>query len=93
MATFTIPAVGEMVRVRSRRHVVEDVAPPKADRPTDQHLVTLACIEDDSAGDAAEILFHRPACHGDAQGHAAGHEDGEQRSQPPGGWQAFREQF
>ena len=57
MATFTIPAVGEMVRVRSRRHVVEDVAPPKPDRPTDQHLVTLACIEDDSAGEHCQVLW------------------------------------
>jgi hypothetical protein len=57
MATFTIPAVGEMVRVRSRRHVVEDVAPPKPDRPTGQHLVTLACIEDDSAGEHCQVLW------------------------------------
>ncbi len=57
MATFTIPEVGEMVRVRARRHVVEHVAPPEPDRPKPQHLVTLACIEDDSAGERCDVLW------------------------------------
>jgi len=57
MATYTIPVVGELVRVRARRHVVEDVAAPSVDRPTDQHLVTLACIEDDSAGERCAVLW------------------------------------
>jgi hypothetical protein len=57
MAAYTIPRVGEMVRVRARRHVVEDVAPPSPDRPAEQHLVSLACVEDDSAGEQLAVLW------------------------------------
>ncbi|MFO0646572.1 MAG: DISARM system SNF2-like helicase DrmD [Polyangiales bacterium] len=57
MGAYEIPAVGMMVRVRSRRHVVEAVAPPRPDRPLERHLVTLACVDDDAAGERAEVLW------------------------------------
>jgi hypothetical protein len=57
MAAYTIPKVGQMVRVRARRHVVERVAEPSPERPMDQHLVSLACVEDDSAGEQFDVLW------------------------------------
>lgn len=57
MGAYEIPTVGTMVRVRSRRHVVEGVEAPRPDHPYEHHLVTLACVDDDSAGERAEVLW------------------------------------
>jgi hypothetical protein len=50
VSTFdTPPTPGEVVRVRSRRYLVEDmeVAPSSGD----QTLVRLSCLEDDAEGE------------------------------------------
>ena len=48
-----LPAVGELVRVRSRRWLVEAV--PDAD--TDPRVVTLACADDDAQGEVIEVFW------------------------------------
>ncbi len=42
------PCIGEMVRVRSRRWLVEDVTPPQETGHSSR--VRLACAEDDAPG-------------------------------------------
>jgi hypothetical protein len=46
-----------MVRVRSRRHVVEEVMPPTRGHPLERHLVVLSCVDDDNAGERAEVIW------------------------------------
>ena len=50
------PEPGEIVRVRSRRYLVEDVEPA---RPGDQTLVRLSCLEDDAEGEELEVLWEK----------------------------------
>lgn len=51
------PQPGEVVRVRSRRYLVEGViAPPN---PGEQTLVRLSCLEDDSEGEPLEVLWEK----------------------------------
>jgi ERCC4-related helicase len=54
-AADLLPAPGEIVRVRSRRYLVEEVVPPP--QPGDQTLVRLSCLEDDAEGEALEVLW------------------------------------
>jgi superfamily II DNA or RNA helicase len=49
------PTPGRIVRVRSRRWLVDDVVAPPA--PGDATLVRLACLEDDAQGEALEVLW------------------------------------
>jgi hypothetical protein len=51
------PKPGEIVRVRSRRYLVEAVEP--APRPEDQTLVRLSCLEDDAEGEELEVLWEK----------------------------------
>ena len=51
------PEQGEIVRVRSRRYLVEAVEPPP--NPGDQTLVRLSCLEDDAEGEELEVLWER----------------------------------
>ncbi len=51
------PSPGELVRVRSRRYLVESVDP--APRPEDQTLVRLSCLEDDAEGEELEVLWEK----------------------------------
>jgi helicase-like protein/SNF2 domain-containing protein len=51
------PKLGEIVRVRSRRYLVEAVEP--APRPEDQTLVRLSCLEDDAEGEEVEVLWEK----------------------------------
>ena len=46
---------GQIVRVRSRKYLVEGVVPPPA--PTDSPLVRLSCVEDDALGEQLEVLW------------------------------------
>lgn len=58
VAADTLPVPGEIVRVRSRRYLVEAVEPPE--RATgDQSLVRLSCLEDDAEGEPLEVLWER----------------------------------
>ena len=55
MAVDIPPRQGEIVRVRSRRYLVEGVE--AASQPKDQTLVRLSCLEDDTEGE--EPFDHR----------------------------------
>lgn len=46
---------GQIVRVRSRQYLVEDLTPPK--QHGDATLVRLSCLEDDALGDPLEVLW------------------------------------
>ncbi len=51
------PQRGNIVRVRTRQYLVEEVvAPPD---PRDQTLVRLSCLDDDSQGTPLEVLWER----------------------------------
>ncbi len=54
VAADTPPAPGEIVRVRSRRYLVEAVDPVRV--PEDQTLVHLSCLEDDAEGEELSVL-------------------------------------
>ena len=59
-ATRTIPSApnpGEIVRVRSRKYLVENVVGPP--RPGDATLVSMACLDDDAQGQELEVLWER----------------------------------
>jgi SNF2-related domain len=49
------PAPGEIVRVRQRQYLVEDVQPPPA--PGEATLVSMSCLDDDAQGEALEVLW------------------------------------
>ena len=49
------PEVGELVQVRSRRWLVEEVVPPA--RPGGSSLVTLACATDDAQGESLQVFW------------------------------------
>jgi len=48
---------GQIVRVRSRQYLVEQVTPPP--RPGDSPLVRLSCLDDDAQGEPLEVLWDR----------------------------------
>ncbi len=49
------PALGELVQVRSRRWLVEEVVKP--DMPGQSPLVRLACADDDAQGQAVDVFW------------------------------------
>lgn len=51
-----IPTEGQIVRVRQRQYLVEDITPGNRG---DQTLVRLACIEDDAQGQLLEVLWEK----------------------------------
>jgi len=48
---------GQIVRVRSRKYLVEDVVLPP--EPADSPLVRLSCVEDDALGEPLEVLWDK----------------------------------
>ncbi len=58
--TKAVPEPGDVVRVRSRRYLVEAVEPAR-DRGWEQTLVDLACLEDDAQGEHLSVLWEREA--------------------------------
>lgn len=50
-------AAGEIVRVRSRQYLIEDVVFPST--PTENTLVSLSCLEDDALGEKLEVLWEK----------------------------------
>ncbi len=46
---------GQIVHVRSRKYLVEEVVPPP--EPNDSRLVRLSCVEDDALGEPLEVLW------------------------------------
>lgn len=57
VATDIPPKPGEIVRVRSRRYLVDGVDP--APNPEDQTLVHLSCLEDDAEGEELSVLWEK----------------------------------
>ncbi len=55
MQSCKTPQTGEVVRVRQRRYIVEDVV--AGNRPGDSTLVRLSCLDDDAQGQALEVLW------------------------------------
>jgi superfamily II DNA or RNA helicase len=55
--TEAVPQAGRVVRVRSRQYLVQGVEPPP--NPGDQHLVRLACLDDDAQGQPLEVLWEK----------------------------------
>src|SRR5882762_8406475 len=53
----SIPEAGQIVRVRSRQFLVEDVVLPP--EPWHQTLVRLSCLDDDAQGAPLEVLWER----------------------------------
>ena len=49
------PEVGELVQVRSRRWIVEEVA--SSGNPAESALVRLACVDDDNLGQSLEVFW------------------------------------
>ena len=58
-ATRTVPErqprIGELVRVRSRRWLVDEVIEPKS--PGQSCIVRLSCADDDAQGQSLEVLW------------------------------------
>lgn len=52
-----IPNIGQIVRVRQRQYLVEEVIPPKESE--DSTLVRLSCIDDDAQGQLLEVLWEK----------------------------------
>jgi len=50
-----LPEIGQMVQVRSRRWLVEDVMPPST--PRDSALISLSCADDDAQGQSLEVYW------------------------------------
>jgi hypothetical protein len=52
----TLPSAGEIVHVRQRHYLVEEVVPGpvRADSP----LIRLSCVEDDAQGQALQVLWN-----------------------------------
>lgn len=64
-----LPAPGQIVRVRSRQYLVEEVVPPP--EPHQQALVRLSCLEDDAQGQPLEVLWEREVDATRVEGHLA----------------------
>ena len=64
MSTVAVPEQGQLVEVRGRRYTVLNIQPSTlpynpvqlGQRPQ-QHLLSLASIEDDAAGEALEVVW------------------------------------
>ncbi len=56
--SLRLPQTGDVVRVRARQHLVEDVVPPGR-IGQQQTLVRLSCMDDDSQGTALGVLWER----------------------------------
>jgi len=54
------PEPGRVVKVRSRRYLVEAVEPAR-DTHWEQTLVDLSCLEDDAQGERLSVLWEREA--------------------------------
>jgi hypothetical protein len=50
------PEVGELVQVRSRRWLVEEVVPPA--NAGASALISLACADDDAQGQSLEVFWN-----------------------------------
>jgi hypothetical protein len=51
------PKRGQIVRVRTRQHLVEDVIPSPT--PGEDTVVRLSCLDDDAQGEPLDVLWER----------------------------------
>lgn len=51
------PAAGQIVRVRQRQYIVEEVVPRSSG--DDASLVRLSCLDDDAQGEPLEVLWEK----------------------------------
>lgn len=56
-AREALPEPGQLVRVRSRSWLVEEVVPARSEK--EQTLVRLSCLDDDAQGDELAVLWER----------------------------------
>jgi hypothetical protein len=49
------PQPGQIVRVRQRQYLTEELVPPPS--PGDATLVRLSCLDDDAQGEPLEVLW------------------------------------
>jgi len=54
-----IPEQGQLVRVRNRLFLVEDVIPAEDDRGNRVHRVDLECLDDDRMGEPLSVIWER----------------------------------
>src|ERR1700693_6074664 len=54
---YSVPETSQIVRVRSRQFLVEDVVLPP--EPWHQTLVRLSCLDDDAQGAPLEVLWEQ----------------------------------
>src|SRR5690242_16318000 len=57
MSQAPFPQPGQIALVRSRRYLVDAVAPPESSGH--DTLVSLSCIDDDAAGESLRVLWER----------------------------------
>jgi superfamily II DNA or RNA helicase len=57
IASDLLPETGEIVRVRSRRYLVEEVT--RGPLPGEETFVRLSCLEDDAEGEELEVLWEK----------------------------------
>jgi hypothetical protein len=57
VAFDSLPTPGQIVRVRTRRHLVESVVPSTGSGS--DTLVSLSCIDDDAQGDSLRVLWEK----------------------------------
>src|SRR5438552_1710480 len=50
-----LPEVGDLVRVRSRRWLVEEIVRPE--QPSHSPIVRLACADDDAQGQSLDVFW------------------------------------
>jgi ERCC4-related helicase len=55
--TASLPAPGQIARIRQRTYLVEQVVKPK--RVADSTLVRLSCVDDDNQGQPLEVLWEK----------------------------------
>jgi superfamily II DNA or RNA helicase len=55
IARESIPTPGQIVRIRQRHYLVEEVVPPQSDQ--DCTLVRMACVDDDAQGQPLDVLW------------------------------------
>src|SRR5205814_8807778 len=56
-AMLEAPQAGQIVRVRQRQYIVEEVVPPGAG--DDATLVRMSCLDDDAQGQPLEVLWEK----------------------------------
>ena len=53
----TIPEIGQIVTVRQRLYLVDQISPPP--NPSDSTLIQLSCVDDDAQGQRLDVLWER----------------------------------